>query len=140
MTEVTDDVRAKNSRSVFTLIRELPTQLIALLKAELAQLKAELTRKAIHAGIGIGLFAFAGLLAFFLLATLVAAGVLGLSLVFPPWLAALLAAAGLLILIVILVLMGVSWFKKSMPPLPTQTIASVTEDVHAIKGVGKYDH
>lgn len=137
---MTDKLNGDTKRSVFTLIRDIPSQLIALVKAELAQLKAELTRKAIHAGIGIGMFAVAGLLAFFMLAVLVAAAVLGLAVVFPGWLAALLTAAGLLILILILVLLGARWFKKGMPPAPTETIASVKEDVQAIKGVGKYDY
>lgn len=137
---MTDEPQAAGKRSFLGLIRDLPAQLIALLKAELNQLKAEMISKAVHAGVGIGLFAFAGLLAFFMLATLVAAGVLGLALVFPGWLAALLAAAGLLILVVILVLVGLRWFKKAMPPVPQQTIASVKQDVNAIKGVGKYDH
>ncbi|MCX7522657.1 phage holin family protein [Microbacterium sp. STN6] len=137
---MTDDVKVKSSRSLLTLIKDLPTQLIALVKAELAQLKAEMVSKAIHAGVGIGLFAFAGLLAFFLLALLITAGVLALALVFPGWLAALLGAAGLAIIIIVLVLVGIRWFKKGMPPLPTKTIGSVKEDVNAIRGMGKYDH
>lgn len=134
-----DELNAKNTRSLFTLIRDLPGLLVALLKAELAQLRAELTRKAIHAGIGIGMFAVAGVLVFFMLGVLVAAAVLGLAVVFPGWLAALLVAALLLILAVVLALLGVRWFKKSMPPVPTTTLASVKEDVQAIKGVGRYD-
>lgn len=140
MTNVTDELRSKNSRSLFTLLRDLPTQLIALLKAELVRLKSEMVGKAIKAGVGIGMFVVAGLLGFFLLAVLVAAAVLALALVFPGWLAALLVGVGLLILMSIFGLLGLRFFSKAMPPMPVETIASVKDDVNAIKGVGKYDY
>lgn len=133
-------LRTSNSRSLLTLLRDLPTQLVALLKAELTRLKTEMVDKAIHAGVGIGLFVVAALLGFFLLAVLIAAAVLGLAVVFPGWLAALLVAAGLLILVIIFGLLGLRFFSKAMPPVPVQTVASVKDDVNAIKGVGKYDY
>jgi hypothetical protein len=128
-----------DSKSLITLLRELPGLLVALFKAELNQFKTELTRKLKYAGIGIGMFAVAALFGFFLLATLIAAAVLALALVFPPWLAALLTAAGLLILVVLFALVGMASLKKGMPPAPTETVESVKEDVEAIKGMGHYD-
>lgn len=136
---MSDKSEKERSASLIGSIRDLPSLVINLIKAELAQFKAELTSKAIHAGVGIGLFIFAGVVLFFMIGVLVAAAVLGLAVVFPGWLAALLTAAGLLIIIAILVLVGLSWFKKGMPPAPTDTIASVKEDVDAVKGMGKYD-
>jgi hypothetical protein len=140
VTIVTDELRAKNSRSLFTLLRDLPTQLVALLKAELVRLKTEMVAKAIKAGVGIGLFVVAGLFGFFLLAVLIAAAVLGLAVVFPGWLAALLVAAGLLVLVIIFGLLGLRFLSKAMPPKPVETMTSVKDDVNAIKGVGKYDY
>lgn len=140
MTNVTDEPRSRNSRSLFTLLRDLPTQMVALLKAELLRLKTEMVAKAIKAGVGAGLLAVAGLLGFFLLAVLIAAAVLGLAVVFPGWLAALLVAVGLLILMGIFGLLGLRFVSKAMPPKPVETIASVKDDVNAIKGVGKYDY
>ena len=139
MTAVADETGPKNSRSLAALIAQLPGQLMALVKAELDHLKKELVRKAVHAGIGIGFFAFAGVILFFLVPVLLAAAVLGLAVVFPGWLAALLVAAGMLILIGILVLLGIRWFKKAMPPAPSESIDSMKEDVEAIKGMGRYD-
>jgi hypothetical protein len=37
------------------------------------------------------------------------------------------------------VLIGVKQLKEGTPPVPTETIASVKEDVNAIKGIGKRD-
>lgn len=130
----------RDKRSLIQLLRDLPGLVVALLKAELAQLKAELVRKAVNLGIGIGLFVVAGALLFFMLGTLVAAAVLGLAVVFPGWLAALLVAAGLLIIAGIFGLVGLTVLRRGMPPAPTETIDSVKQDVNAVRGLGDYDH
>jgi predicted phage tail protein len=123
-------------KSVFQLVADLPHLVIELVKEELAHLKDELVDKLKHAGIGIGLFAVAGVFLFFMLMVLVAAAVLGFATFLPGWLAALIVAGILLVLIVILVLIGVAQLKKGKP-VPTETIDSVKRDVNAIKGIGK---
>ena len=130
----------RDRRSLLQLLRELPGLMVALLKAELAQLKAELIRKAINVGAGVGLFLVAAVLLFFMLGTLVAAAVLGIALALPAWAAALIVAGGLLILAAIVALIGVLVFRRGMPPAPTETIESVKQDVNAVKGLGDYDH
>lgn len=125
---------------MFTLVGQLPSQLVALAKAELAQFSTQLKAKAISAGVGVAMFVVAAVLLFFMLSALVAAAVFALSLVFPGWLAALLTAAGLLILAVILALIGVAAMKKVTPIVPEQSVDSVKEDLSAIKGMGKYDN
>ncbi|WP_243061652.1 phage holin family protein [Humibacter sp. RRB41] len=135
-----DGTQPRDKRSLIQLLRELPGLVVALLKAELAQLKAELVRKAINAGIGIGLFLVAGILLFFMLGVLVAAAVLGIAVALPGWAAALIVAGGLLILAAVFGLVGVLVFKRGMPPAPTETIESVKQDVNAVKGLGDYDH
>jgi hypothetical protein len=45
----------------------------------------------------------------------------------------------LLIITAVLVLIGVNQLKRGVPPVPEETIASVKEDVNAIKGIGKRD-
>lgn len=130
----------RDKRSLIQLLRDLPGLVVALLRAELAQLKAELVRKAISLGTGVGLFVVAGALLFFMLGTLVAAAVLGIAVALPGWLAALIVAAGLLVLAGIVGLVGLMVLKRGMPPAPTETIASVKQDVNAVKGLGDYDH
>ena len=137
---MTDDDGAKARRSLFELIADLPALFVALLKAELAKLKEELTAKAKYAGVGIGLFAFAAGLIFFALGCLVAAAILGLALVLPGWASALIVFGGLLLIAAVLALIGVQSLKKMDGVAPQKTIASIQEDVEAVKGMGRYDN
>lgn len=133
--------RSKGSKpSLFQLVAGLPAQLIALVKIEIEQAKAELKAKAISAGIGVGLLLTAAFLGFFAFATLVATAVLALTLVFQPWLAALIIGVALLVLAGIAALVGVKLLKKGIPPVPTAALASLKDDVHALKGEGRYEH
>jgi hypothetical protein len=129
----------KRSRSLFQLIADLPALLVALVKAELAQAKVEFAAKAKNAGVGIGMFVLAGLLAFFALGVLIAAGVLGLAVVLPAWLAALIVFAVLLLLAGLLAFLGQRSFKRVGSIAPQSTIVSIREDADAIKGMGAYD-
>ena len=126
-------------RSLFKLIGDLPGYLVELLRSELELLKAELVEKAKHAGIGIGLVAGGAFFGFFTFAVLLTAAILGIATALPAWLAALIVGGALLIITAILVLIGVKQLKEGTPPVPTETIASVKEDVNAIKGIGKRD-
>lgn len=139
MTGMTDDERAR-SRSLVALISDLPRLLIDLLKAELAHLKAEFAEKAKYAGVGIGLLAAAAGFIFFALGTLVAAAILGLAVVLPGWLSALIVFVALLLLAGVLILLGVASFKKMNGVAPSETIDSIKEDTEAFKGMGKYDN
>jgi uncharacterized membrane protein len=133
------DVERARSRSLVALISDLPRLIVELLKAELAHLRGELQGKAKHAGVGIGLLAAAGTLLFAAFGVLVAAAVLGLSLVLPAWLSALIVFVALLIVAGILALIAVSSFKRMQGVAPSQTISSVKADTAAIKGMGRYD-
>lgn len=124
-------------RSLFSLLADVPGLIVDLFRQEIESLKQELIGKAKDAGIGIGLLAAAATFAFFLFAVLITAAILGLSTVFPPWLAALIVAGGLLIITVVLALVGRASIKRSMPPAPTETIESIKDDVRVIKGLRK---
>ena len=63
------------------LVHELTTQVPELIRSEMRLAQAEVAEKGKRAGIGIGMFSAAGLLAFFGLATLLATVVLALALV-----------------------------------------------------------
>jgi hypothetical protein len=124
-------------RSLFALIGDVPRLIIGLFRQEIESFKQELIDKAKAAGIGIGLLAAAGAFLFFMLGVLVAAAILGLATVFPPWLAALIVAGGLLIITVVLLLVGIATLRRGMPPAPTMTIESIKDDVRVIKGIGR---
>lgn len=131
---------ATSRKSVFALIADLPRLVIGQVKNEIEQLKSELIAKLKHAGIGVGLFAGAGLVAFFLFAVLIAAAILAFATIVPGWLAALIVAGILLVIVIALVLVGLRQVKQGIPPAPTETIKSIKKDVNAIKGVGKREH
>jgi cytochrome c biogenesis protein CcdA len=126
-------------KSVFRLIGDLPGALMDLVRAELDSLKKEIVGKLIAAGIGVGLLVGAALFGFFLLAVLITAAILGIATALPAWLAALIVAAGLLVIVIVLAVLGIGSLKKGVPPAPTETVKSIRKDVNAIKGIGKRD-
>ncbi len=127
---------AGKKRSLFSLIGSIPSQLSELIRSELDQLKTELLRKLKHAGIGIGLFLGAAVVAVFAVGVFVAAAIMGLAVVLPAWLSALIVGVVLLVIVGVLILLGVKEMKKGNPE-PRETIASVQKDVRAIRGTAK---
>lgn len=121
-------------RSLGSLFSSLPDLISRLIRGEIRLVRAELTAKLKAAGVGIGILAAAALFGFLLLEVLIAAAVLATATVFPAWLAALLIAAGLLIITAIFALVGIRALKRGVPPVPTETVASLKSDVNALKG------
>jgi uncharacterized membrane protein YqjE len=117
--------------SIGELFSRLSTQTSDLVRAEIALAKAELAEKAKASGIGIGLFAAAGLLGFFAFAVLITTAILALALALPAWLAALIVAIALLVLAAILAFVG----KRSLDSASKngRTAENVKQDVDAIK-------
>ncbi|MEO6826709.1 MAG: phage holin family protein [Microbacteriaceae bacterium] len=139
MRTLLNEPNPKSTHSLLELIKELPGLLVGLAKAEVAQLKAELSQKATRAGIGIGLFVGAALFGFLALCVLIAAAILGIAVALPAWLAALIVGVALLLLAGILAMIGMSSLKKAMPPKPEKTLESIHQDLNAIKGLGRYE-
>jgi hypothetical protein len=128
---------AKTRQSLAELVTALPGLVTALIKDELALLKAELISRLTKLGVGAGLIFAALFLLFFVFAVLVAAAVLGIAVALPAWLAALIVAGGLFIIAVILILVGYSSIKKGIPPVPEESITSLKKDLNAVKGLGE---
>jgi uncharacterized membrane protein YqjE len=116
------------------LVHRLSEQIPELVRSELRLAQAELTEKGKRAGLGIGMFSAAGLLAFLGLATLIATAILALALVLPAWAAALIVAVLLFAGAGIVALVGKKEVDQATPPAPERTIASVREDVATVKG------
>jgi len=123
----------EDPRSTFAILASLPQQVIALVKAELQNIKLELIAKGKHIGIGVGLFVVAAAILFFMLGVLVAAAVLGIAVALPAWLSALIVAAGLLVLAGLCGLIGIMQIKKATPPLD-ESIESINDDIQAVRG------
>ena len=93
---------------------------IARLELELASL--ELKKKVTSLGIGVGLAVAAGVVAFFMVAFLLATIAAGLATFMPWWLSLLIVTLFLGLLVVTLGLIGRSRIQKSSPLAPEQAI------------------
>jgi uncharacterized membrane protein YqjE len=121
------------AKSTADLVRDVTELVPRLVQEEFALAKAELTEKGKHAGVGAGLFGGGGLFAFFGLAVLIAAAVLGLAEAVPAWVSALIVAVVLFVVAAILALIGRSQVKQAVPPVPTEAVDSTKRDVQAVK-------
>ena len=120
-------------KTVGQLTAQLGEQVSRLVRDELALAQTEAKQRAKRIGVGLSAFGVAGGLAFFAGCCLVAALVIGLSNVMRPWLAAIVAAGGLLVLAVFIVLPGWKGMMARRPPVPQDTVESVKADVAAVK-------
>ncbi len=116
------------------LVNDLTTQVPELIRSEIRLAQAELAEKGKRAGIGIGMFSGAGLLAFFGLATLIATVVLALALAMDGWLAALIVAVVLFAGAGVLAVLGKNQVQEATPPVPERAVEGVKEDIATVKG------
>ncbi len=124
---------APESQTLGALVHQLSQQIPELIRSEIRLAQAELTAKGKRAGIGLGMFSAAGLLAVFGFGVVVAACVLALALVLPGWAAALIVAAVLFIAAGVAALLGKKQVDEATPLVPERTVQSVKEDVEAVK-------
>lgn len=120
-------------RSVGELVRSLSEDLTILVRDEIRLAQAEVGEKAKKAGVGIGAFGGAGVIALYGLGVLIAAAVLGLAAVVSPWLAALIVAVVLFVVAGVAALIGKKKLSQAAPPVPSRAIDSVKTDVAEIK-------
>ena len=115
-------------------MNQLTQQVPELIRSEIRLAQAEVAEKGKRAGVGIGMFSVAGLLAFFALAALITTAVLALALVVDAWLAALLVALVLLAAAAVAGLMGKKKVASAGPPKPERALQGVKEDIATVKG------
>ena len=131
---MTDPTSRPSDEPLGALAHRLSEQIPGLVRSELRLAQAELTEKGKRAGLGIGMFSAAGLLAFFGVATLITTAILALALVLPAWASALIIAVVLLACAGGAALAGRNKVQAAAPPTPERTISSVREDVSVLKG------
>ena len=129
-----DDHPSQSEASLGTLVSQLSSQIPALIRSEIRLAQAEVTQKGKRAGIGIGMFSVAGLLAFFGLGFLLTTAALVLALVVPGWVATLIVTVVLLAAAGIAALLGKKQVAQAAPPVPERAIESVKEDLATVKG------
>lgn len=125
--------------STAELVQNLASQVATLVRTELRLARAEMQAKARGLAVGAGLMAAAAGLLFFAGAAAVATVVLALALVLPGWAAALITAAGLMLLAGAVVLIGRSKLRRAVPPLPSVAVEDVREDVATIVAAARRD-
>ncbi len=128
---------AANRRSLFELIGDLPGLLMALVRAEIEQFKAELSEKGQRIGLGVALMVVAVGFAFFGLAVLVACAVLAFALIVPAWLAALIVAGILFLLAILLIFIGRGRIQAGLAS--SEFDVDLKRDMDVFKGEGSYD-
>jgi uncharacterized membrane protein YqjE len=126
--------RPRQEPPIGALVHRLSEQIPELVRSELRLAQAELTEKGKRAGLGIGMFSAAGLLAFLGISTLVATAVLGLAHLVPDWVAALIVAVVLFAGAGVVALVGKKEVAQATPPAPERAMAGVREDVATVKG------
>ncbi len=134
MNETTTRHTSSPDPTLGALVNQLTTQVPELIRSELRLAQAEMAEKGKRAGLGIGMFSAAGLLAFLGLGTLVATAVLALSLVLDGWLAALIVAVVLFAGAGLFAVMGKGQVEEATPVTPERAVEGVKEDIATVKG------
>jgi hypothetical protein len=116
------------------LVHDLSQQVPELIRSELRLAQAEMTEKGKRAGVGIGMFSAAGLLAFFGLACVITTAILGLAHALPDWLSALIVGVVLFVGAGAMALVGKKEVEQATPPAPEHAIEGVKEDIAVMKG------
>ena len=119
---------------VGAIVHRLAEQIPELVRSEMRLAQAELTEKGKRAGVGIGMFSAAGLLAFFGAAVLIATAVIALDLVLPLWAAGLIVSAVLLVCALGVALRGRNELQQATPAAPEHAIAGVKQDIATVRG------
>ena len=122
-----------HEQSVGELIQQASHQTADLVRKEIRLAQLELQEKGKRAGLGVGMFGGAGLVALYGAGALTAAVVMLLATAVEPWLAGLIVAVALFGLAGVLALTGKKQVKRATPPTPEEAIASVQTDVETIK-------
>ena len=125
---------APEGQTLGALVHQLSQQIPELIRSEIRLAQAEVAEKGKRAGVGIGMFSVAGLLAFFAVAAFVTTAILGLAHVVDAWLAALIVGRGLLAAPARAGLGGQSTVAEATPAAPERAIQGIKEDIATVKG------
>ncbi len=119
--------------SLGELVARVSDQFTRIVRGEIELIQVRAAEKAKQVGVGAALFAVAGLMAFFALAVLIAAAVLGLAEALPAWLSALIIGVVLLIIAAVVALIGKKQLEAGEAPSAEATKANLKADVDAVK-------
>jgi uncharacterized membrane protein YqjE len=120
-------------RTTAELVTELGTQTARLVRNEIWLAKQEMTEKAKRAGTGAGLLGGAAVIVIYAVGVLILAVIAAFDLAMPLWAAALVTAAILIVLAVIAGLIGRAQLRRAVPPVPTEAVENIKQDVASVK-------
>ncbi len=120
--------------SVGELVSAVSQQIPELVRAEIRLAQAEVTQKGKQAGLGIGMFGAAGLLALYGVAVLLATVVALLALVLPVWAAALIVTVVVFAVAGLAAVLGKNKVAEATPPKPERAMEGFRHDVATVKG------
>ena len=123
----------RRTEPISELVRSLVTDLVLLARREAELAAIELKQKASAVGVGAGLFVAAAMIAWFAVATLIAASVLALAIVLPAWAAALIVTVVLLVAAAALIMAGRAKIHAATPLSPERSLETAQEDVAWIR-------
>jgi hypothetical protein len=129
------DVRsgASSDPSTGELVSQLSQEVSQLVRDELRLAQVEVSGKAKKAGVGVGMFGAAGILALYGVGVLIATAILALALAMDAWLAALIVGVVLLAVAGVAALLGKKRVAEAGPPVPQLAVENVKEDVDAVR-------
>jgi uncharacterized membrane protein YqjE len=116
------------------LVNDLTTQVPELIRSEIRLAQAELTEKGKRAGLGIGMFGGAGIVALYGVGALIATLILLLALAMDAWLAALIVTVVLFAVAGVLAMLGKKQVDQATPLAPEMAVEGVKEDIATVKG------
>ena len=125
---------APEGQTLGALVHQLSQQIPELIRSEIRLAQAEVAEKGKRAGVGIGMFSVAGLLAFFAVATFITTAILGLANVVDAWLAALIVGLVLLAGAAVAGVFGKNAVAEATPAAPERAIEGIKEDIATMKG------
>jgi len=124
-----------NDLPVGDLVQRMSQQTATLVRKELELAQVEMKEKGKRAGVGVGLFGGAGLVAAYAVGALIATIILVLATVLDEgWIAALIVTVVLFAIAGVAALMGKKQVEQATPPQPEQAIESTKRDVDEVKG------
>lgn len=126
--------REPSEASLGQLVSSVSQQIPDLIRSEIRLAQAEMTEKGKRAGLGLGMFGAAGLLALYGVGALLVTIVLLLDLVLPAWAAALIVTVVLLAAAGLVALKGKTKVADATPPKPERALDGLKADVATIKG------
>ena len=137
MAETEQDVNGtaqRNGRaSIADLTKRVSQDASNLVRAEIELAKTEVSERAAKLAVGAGMLAAAALFMVCAVAALVATAILALATTMDAWLAALIVALVLLAVAGLVALIGSRRLRSGGPPVPTETVQQMKEDVQWVK-------